>query len=193
MNDFSSSRAGTRTAVQRTHSNRGYASSRSRGHTGSRRTTARQGLPAPRLSDSAADGARESAEETGRFATALRASLFALPVTAVLGLIFLLVAAGVAYANPDPDRLITPLGLCALALTALCGGFVSARRGRVAPALCGLLLGILLTLLLFGVSLLLRDSTRSALTLGLSGPASFGLHAGVVVLALLGAIIGRRR
>jgi putative membrane protein (TIGR04086 family) len=108
-------------------------------------------------------------------------------------LIFLLVAAGVAYANPDPDRLITPLGLGATALTALGGGFVSARRGQAAPALCGLLLGMFLTLLLFGGSLLLSDSTRSALSLGLTGLASFGLHAGVVVLATLGAIIGRPR
>ena len=67
----------------------------------------------------------------------------------------------------------------------------SLKKKQALSAFCSFLL--LLTLLLFGVSLLLRDSTRSALTLGLSSPASFGLHAGVVVLALLGAIIGRRR
>ncbi len=134
----------------------------------------------------------EQASEGG-FASAFMAALFALPVAAIIGLVLLLIVTAVAYANPDPDRLTTPLSLCALGLTALLGGLVAARRGRGQPLLGGLLSGLLIALLLLGLSLFFGDEARAQLTLGVSSPIRWGLHGGVVALSLLGAKLGSRR
>ena len=150
----------------------------------------RAGLPAPRSEA----GAKSSAESVGGFSRAVMSGLFALPVTAILGLIFLTVGAWVAYSNPDPASLSTPLSLGALALSSLLGGFVSSRRnsGNNA-ALCGLCGGCMFTAALFILSLLFGDEARATMSLGLSSPAAWGIHAGVVGLEILGALIGRPR
>ena len=159
----------------------------------SRRTLSRarsQSLPALRTDASA----KSSDERTGSFSRTLMSGLFALPVTAVLGLIFLTVGTWVAYSNPDPASLSTPLALAALALTSLLGGFVASRRnGGESAALCGLCGGCLFTVILFILSLLFGDGARATMTLGLSSPAAWGIHAGVVGLEILGALIGRPR
>ncbi len=154
--------------------------------------TRRAGLPAPRLE--ASIGAKSSDERTGSFSRALVSSLFAIPVTAVLGLIFLTVGTWVAYSNPDPASLSTPMALGALALTSLLGGFVASRRnGGESAMLCGLCGGCLFTVVLFILSLLFGDEARATMSLGLSSPAAWGIHAGVVGLEILGALIGKPR
>lgn len=129
----------------------------------------------------------------GGFAAAFMAALFALPVAVIIGLVLLLIVTAVAYADPDPDRLTTPLSLGALGLTALLDGLVAARRGRGQPLLGGLLSGLLLALLLLGLSLFFGDEARAQLTLGASALVRWGLHGGVVALSLLGAKLGSRR
>lgn len=148
------------------------------------------GLPQPRKAGYVAE---PPAERAGGFSVALKAGLFALPVTLLAGVLFLLIAAAVSYADADPDRMITPLGLAALGATSVCGGFVSARKGGQAPVLCGLLSGLCFTLLIFIASLLFGDESRSAMTLGLPAVANWGMHAAVVALEVLGALIGRPR
>ena len=128
----------------------------------------------------------------GGFVPSLVSALFALPVTLVIGLIFLLIATAVAYVSADPDRLSTPLAMSALGLSAMLGGLVSARRGRGQPILCGALLGLLLTVCLLGGSLFYGDDTRAYLTIGLSPIAEWGIHGAVVLLSALGGRIGRR-
>ncbi len=152
----------------------------------------RAGLPAPR--SEASIGAKASAEGAGGFARAMTSGLLALPVTAILGLIFLTVGVWVAYSNPDPTSLSTPLSLGALALSSLLGGFVASRRnGGNNAALCGLCGGCLFTAVLFILSLLFGDEARATMSLGLSSVASWGVHAGVVGLEILGALMGRPR
>lgn len=143
----------------------------------------------PRASD---DHTSEGGTEAG-FSRVFTAALFALPVTAVIGLVLLLIVTAVAYANPDPDRLATPLSLAALGLTSLLGGLVAARRGQQKPLLCGGMLGLLLVLLLLTASLFFSDETRELLTLGLSAPLTWGLRGGVVLLSALGGRLGGRR
>lgn len=129
----------------------------------------------------------------GTFSTSLMAALFALPITVAIGLVLLLIVTAVAYSQPDPDSLSTPLSLGALGLTSLLGGLVAARRGRSRGLFCGFLSGLLFTLLLLGASLFFGDDTKTQLTLGFSAPLTWGLHIVVVLLALLGAKIGSHR
>ena len=137
--------------------------------------------------------AKEDASVEAGFARVLSSALFALPVTAVVGLILLLIVTAVAYADPDPDRLTAPLSLAALGLTALLGGLVAARRGQGRSLLCGLTLGLLLTLLLLGSSLFFGEEQRNQLTLGFPAPAIWLLRGGVILLSALGGKLGGRR
>lgn len=167
------------------------------GYSHRRPTRGTSGLPAPLPPASVSRGAAHSAPhaegDIGRLGAALRGALFALPVSALLGLIFLLIAAGVAHALPDPDGLITPLGLSALGLTVLCGGLIASRRTRRAPLLCGLLFGGLAVVALFAGSLIFSDASRQTLSLGLSSGARAGLYAALVAVSTLGAWIGRSK
>lgn len=131
--------------------------------------------------------------ESSSFKAALGGSLFALPISLILGLIFLLIAAGVASAMQDPDRFLTPLGLAVRGLTALCGGFIAARRAERAPLLCGLLFGGIIVIALFLGALCFGDTSRTMLTLGLSAAGRAGLYALTVAAATGGALIGRGR
>lgn len=155
------------------------------------------GLPTPLPPASVSRGAARSVPRTesdvGRLGAAFRGALFALPVSALLDLIFLLIAAGVAHTMPDPDGLITPLGLSALGLAVLCGGLITSRRASRAPLLCGLLFGGLAVVALFAGSLVFSDASRQTLSLGLSAGARAGLYAALVAVSTLGAWIGRRR
>ena len=133
MNRFSTARGNAPAPVTVT----GSASFRS-ARAESRRVAARSArapaLPAVRRTDRAGDD--RTVEGAGSLRTAFGSALFAMPVAAVAGLIFLLIAAGTVCAMPDPDSLITPLGLSVLGLTVLCGGFVCSRRAGCAPLLC---------------------------------------------------------
>lgn len=187
MNRFSTARGNAPAPVTVT----GSASFRS-ARAESRRAAARPpALPAVRRTDRAGDD--RTAEGAGSLRTAFGSALFAMPVAAVAGLIFLLIAAGTVCAMPDPDSLITPLGLSVLGLTVLCGGFVCSRRAGCAPLLCGLLFGGLAVLVLFLGSLCFGDASRQALSLGLSSGARAGLYVALVAISCFGALIGRRR
>ncbi len=186
MNRFSSAR--------RDRSVTGSASFRA-AHAQSRRAAARSArlpaLPAAHRADRGRGG--RPAEGAGGMRAALGGALFALPVAVVTGLIFLLIAAGTVCAMPDPDPLITPLGLAVLGLTGLCGGFVGSRRAGCAPLLCGLLFGGLAVAALFFGSLCFGDASRQALSAGFSAGARAGVYAALVAASCLGAVIGRRR
>lgn len=161
------------------------------------------GLPAPRPQGSTARSTRGTTRgahsparpesDASRLGAAFRGALFAIPFSALAGLIFLLIAAGVAHAMPDPDGLITPLGLSALGLSMLCGGLITSRRARRAPLLCGLLFGGLAVVALFAGSLVFSDASRQTLSLGLSAGVRAGLYATLVAVSTLGAWIGKKR
>ena len=80
-------------------------------------------LPAVRRTDRAGDD--RTVEGAGSLRTAFGSALFAMPVAAVAGLIFLLIAAGTVCAMPDPDSLITPLGLSSGARAGLYAALVA--------------------------------------------------------------------
>lgn len=135
----------------------------------------------------------ERAASEGTLSTAFLSGLFGLAVSAGLGVVLVLIAAAAAYASPDPDALTGPLGLAALAVCSLAGGFAAARRGHRACLLCGLISGALMVLFVMTGSICFRDETRAALTLGMTGEVKAGLYAVILILEAVGGLIGRRR
>ncbi len=114
----------------------------------------------------------------------LRAFLITLAIGA--GSILLLSLA--AYFYPDPDRITLPLGLIAAALTSFLGGVVAKKRTGIAPALCGLVNGMLL----MGLMILLSFFCLP-LSHGYSALISTLLHTAVLVLSVLGALAGAQK
>ena len=112
----------------------------------------------------------------------LRGVLCATGVVLVLSL----VAAAVAYAGANPDRLITPLGLAVLAVAALICGMVTRRAARRSPLLCGSLGGLALLCVWFSLSCLLPDDLRGSFPTGVG----WGLRGGTLFFSLLGASMG---
>ena len=110
-----------------------------------------------------------------------RAFLLTLAIGA--GCILLLSLA--AYFFPDPGSIILPLGYLAVALTSFFGGVVAKKRTGGAPALCGLINGMLL----MGVMILFSFFCRSE-SHGYSALISSLLHAAVLILSVLGALAG---
>ena len=104
-------------------------------------------------------------------------------LSVIVGALLSLLAALVAYSNGDPDSLVMPLGLGALALCALVCGFDTRRRAHCSPLLCGLLSGIALLVLLFFFSCFLSDS----LVGGWSSGSLWSVRGGVVLFCILGA------
>ena len=101
-----------------------------------------------------------------------------------LGLIASLVATAAALASPDPNALIAPLSCAITAICSLVGGFVTRRRTRHSPLLCGAIAGAMLVAL-FGLLGAILPTTHA-------WPASvaWGLRGGMLAFALLGASLG---
>ncbi len=141
----------------------------------------RKDRPAGRTSEQPAE-----AGWTGAFSSAM----FAMPFVLVIGFLFLLIGTLVAFRSADPHALVMPLSLASLGLTSLMGGLISARRRRGNPLLSGLICGLLINLLLLGLSLFFSERVAAELTLGYSGLAKWGICAAVVILSVLGARLG---
>ena len=109
-------------------------------------------------------------------------------LVALIALVLLAIAAAaIAYANPDPDALTTPLSLCVLSLAPITGGAVAyrigRRRGVHSRLLCGFVTGAMLLACLFALSLCLPDSLAGQWPPMLS----WGLRAGMLIFCILGA------
>jgi len=109
-------------------------------------------------------------------------------ITLAIGAGSILILSLAAYFYPDPDRIIHPLAYVAVALTAFLGGVIAKKRTGGAPALCGLINGMLL----MGVMILLSFFFLSESS-GYSALISTLLHAAVLILSVLGAIVGAQK
>ena len=136
---------------------------------------------------------KESDHDANGLWRAVGGALFALPVTVLLGAIFLCVLAIVVHASADPETLITPLAMCALGLASLMGGLVGERRTAAHPAAVGTLGGVMLVVLLWFVSLFFGRSAREELSMGVSPLVGIALRAGVIVMEIIGAYLGTYR
>lgn len=125
-------------------------------------------------------------EESPLFTTVLKCSLWGLLATFISGLVLISALSAAALASPDPLGLITPMSLIALFPSAFIGGFVTVKKVKDAPMLCGIVCGGFATVCAMLFSIVLRGLESSGFELW----QSLLLHALVIIFSVLGALAG---
>ena len=130
----------------------------------------------------------DSQKATDPAALLSKETLRAFVITLCIGGMMLLLTSLSAYFHSDPATIILPLGLLSAAVTAFFGGFAAGRLKGKAPAVCGMINGLLLTavMLLLSFCLMSESSHHSALVSTL-------LHSAVPLLSVLGAMVGVKK
>ena len=118
-----------------------------------------------------------------------RSTLRGYALSLVIGGALTLVLSALVYSLADPNRYLTPVAFCILYISALFGGFLSARFNRGSALLCGLLNAALLLVTMLAVSLLFDGSYSADHSPGLS----VGLRGVAALLSVLGAGIGAHK
>lgn len=90
------------------------------------------------------------------------------------------------YALADPNRYIAPASLSLFYIASLLGGFVSVKRYKGSPLLCGLLFAAMMLVVMFVVSLILPNT----LSADRPFPLEIGLRGITAALSVVGALIG---
>ncbi len=93
-----------------------------------------------------------------------------------------------AYFSPNPNILISPLGLLAAAIASLIGGVALARLHGHSSLLCGLCNGIVMS-----ATMLLLSLFFPHLASGYSAWISAILHTAFLFCSVIGAFLGRKR
>lgn len=127
-----------------------------------------------------------SGDESPLFTAVLKASVWGIGATFMSGIVLISILSAVALTSPDPLGLITPLSLIALFPSAFIGGFVTAKKVKDAPALCGIICGGFSTVCAMLFSIVLKELSSSNFELW----QSLLLHALVMVFSVLGALAG---
>ncbi|MBE6529574.1 MAG: hypothetical protein E7680_03090 [Ruminococcaceae bacterium] len=110
--------------------------------------------------------------------------LLAFGIAAGIGAILILLASLIANLTPDPGRLIRPFAIVAASLTYLAAGMVAAGLRPDAPLAAGTVNGLVLSAVFLAISLFFRKSVSP-----LPVYATALLHAGMILLSLLGAYL----
>ena len=116
----------------------------------------------------------------------LACSLRGLAVALLCCVALLFMISAAVYSTADPNRFVMPAAFSALYISALLGGFTSARLNRGSVLLCGLLTALLLLGVLFVLSLLMNASLSAERGLA----SALGLRGIAVGISILGACIG---
>lgn len=131
---------------------------------------------------------RAASEEATTLHSVLKSALLALPLTAGIGLLLILLATAILLTTKNPGAWGKPMGLMLLYFTALCGGGISARlHARRAPLLCGVAEGGMILLLFLLLSLFPIGESGCH-----TGALSIGLHVLLLPAASLGACLAAR-
>ncbi len=109
-------------------------------------------------------------------------------VAAITGALTLTALSLAAYFAPDPGSLTRPLGIVASGLSALSGGLFAMKKAGRAPLLCGLGVGILLSVVMLGFSFGFQSEAA-----GYTPTISALLHAGVFLCSIAGSLLGARK
>ena len=123
------------------------------------------------------------------FPTVIRSALYALPLTAGVGLLLLLLSTALLLTTKDPAGHHTALGIAIVFLTAVVGGAAAARfHKRRVPVLCGLTEALFLLLLTLPAPLLLPAAWQH------TRPTAVNvvLHAALFPLCVAGALLASR-
>lgn len=125
-------------------------------------------------------------EDSPVFLSALKGALWGLLASISCGVLLVTLMTAIAYANPDPSSLISPLALLALMPAMFAGGFVTTKRVGSSPLLCGILCGAAVTLVTLLFSVVLWGLPSS----GYAFWQSVALHTAAVGFSVLGAFAG---
>ena len=109
-------------------------------------------------------------------------------ITLGIGFVMTVITALIAYFSADPNTLIQPLAWGASAITALMGGFVTARIHRHSALICGLFSGGIMTCVMILASLFLKSYATGYSTL-----ISTLLHTAFILLSIIGAFLGLKQ
>ena len=116
----------------------------------------------------------------------LKASLISLFVTALISLLLMLVATGIAISLSDPLSLVEPIGYVSLYLSAFFGGFAASKINKHSPYLTSTFCGIGFVILTMIISFAIPHSLAS----GMNIPTRLCLHALSLATFPIGALAG---
>ena len=135
-------------------------------------------------------GRRSSRESSGGLPAWLRASLIALPLSLLVGVLLLALGTALLLSTKDPNRYYSSLALPILYLTAFLGGVIATRLShRRAAFLCGLLEGLSLCLFFALAALFMPNSLATEGT----GYIKFLLRLPVIPSAMVGAFLAAKQ
>ena len=123
------------------------------------------------------------------FAYLIRSSALGLAASMICAAISLLIGAAICYFAPDPNKYIIPVGIIAIYLSAMVGGFVSRRLQGGDTLLSGGICGALLMLAFLFFTLFFEKEDGDIFSTGVS----LILRATVIAASILGAFIGSRQ
>ena len=101
------------------------------------------------------------------------------------GALLILLFGYICYTREDPDLLLKPLGLTALYVSSLCGGFVSSRFNKEQGLLSGAATGGIFALFILVISFILRSEGEAVGFLG------WILYLAVAFAGAVGGYIGK--
>ena len=124
-------------------------------------------------------------KSSGILHSTLRGYLFSLVIGAALTLLL----SAVIYSLSDPNRFVTPVSFCILYISALLGGYLSAKFNRGSALLCGALYSVMMLVTMLIVSLFFVNSYSADHAL----PLAIGLRGIAAALAIAGAMIAAHK
>ena len=128
-------------------------------------------------------------EEHSLLGMVFKASLLGLLTATVCGIALITLMSAIAYADPDPARLIAPLAIAALMPSAFAGGFLTAKKVKDAPLLCGIVSGGFITLLTMLLSAIFQGLPSSNYEFWQSA----ALHGASILFSVMGAFAGNAK
>ena len=119
----------------------------------------------------------------------LRSTLKGYLFSLIIGAVMTLVLSALVYSLSDPNRYIAPVAFCILYISALFGGYLSAKFNRGSALLCGALYSAMMLLSMLTASLFFGGSYSADYSL----PLAIGLRGIAAALAVIGAMISTHK
>lgn len=110
-------------------------------------------------------------------------------ISLVIGTGMALLCSAMLYSLSDPTRFVTPVAFCVLYISALLGGFLSAKFNRGSALLCGALYAVFMLGTMTLVSLFFGGGHSADYPL----TSAVGFRAIAVAIAIVGAMISTHK
>ena len=130
---------------------------------------------------------RRMSENTDLFSVLCKNAALGTATSLLCALTLMLIGALLCLRSNDPLKLILPIGLGTLYLSALIGGIVTVRKHGKKALLCGGLCGLFLFVFFFGTSLFFRGEGSFSFLVTLL------LRLLTILFSILGAFLGQKR